>query len=202
MIDAAREAGATIVKFQHYEPVKLLGADSPYLEYATQCQFTKEQHKMLKQYCDKVGMEYLVSVFDIADIPWADSLCMRHKVASRMNQYQDFINTLLRTDKQVIISTQGVNPLPLHKVDYMYCVTKYPASLVDMERLPCSSKMGLSSHCPSIVPSLYALAQGANFIEQHVTFSRGDKGCDHSSSITFSELKLLIDMAYEMDIIR
>jgi sialic acid synthase SpsE len=63
MIDAASKAGATIVKFQYYDALKLLGADSPYLQYATSCQFTKQQHEDIRKYCHTVGMEYLVSVF-------------------------------------------------------------------------------------------------------------------------------------------
>jgi sialic acid synthase SpsE len=123
-------------------------------------------------------------------------------VASRMNQDKEFIAALMQTGKNVIISTQSYNPVPMYKVDYMYCITEYPTSLDRMSRPPCSSKLGLSSHCPSIMPSLYALAHGARVIEHHVTFDRSDEGCDHTSSITFEELKQLTSMAYEMDIIR
>jgi N,N'-diacetyllegionaminate synthase len=201
MVLAAKDAGVTIVKFQHYDPFKLLGPLSPYLTYATQCQFSKEQHEELKRFCDSVGAEYLVSVFDIADVRWADSLCKRHKVASRMNRDQEFISALLKTDKPVIISTQSYDPLPLYGVDYMFCITEYPTNLDRMANLPCNNRLGLSSHCPSIAPSLKAVAQGAKIIEHHVTFDRNEPGCDKSSSITFDELKQLNRWANEMAVI-
>lgn len=191
MIDEAALAGVKIVKFQHYDALKLLGKDSPYLAYASKCQFTKEQHEMLKAYCDLVGMEYLVSVFDAADILWADRLCKRHKVASRMNQNEAFIHELLETGKEVIVSTQLIRPEPMQRVRYMYCITKYPTPEKELQNLPCNKHLGLSSHCPSIKPTLDAIGQGATVVEHHVTFRRDDAGCDHSSSITFDELKQL-----------
>lgn len=201
MITAVAQTGVSIVKFQYYDPLKLLGPLSPYLAYATQGQFSKAQHETLKKFCDEINMEYLVSVFDTADIPWADSLCNRHKVASRMNTDQDFIGALLKTDKQVIISTQNVSPVRLYSADYMFCIPEYPTTLERLTFLPCSDRLGLSSHCPSIAPSLKAVAQGAKIIEHHVVFSRDEEGCDKASSITFDELKQLNRWANEMAVI-
>lgn len=191
MIDEVANTGVKIVKFQHYDALQLLGAESPYLEYASKCQFSKDQHWSLKQYCDKLELEYLVSVFDTADIPWANSLCKRHKVASRMNKSSDFIKALRNTDKEVIVSVQQAPVYTYPNVRYMYCITKYPTLEKDLEALPCNSELGLSSHCPSLVPSSRAIQQGATLLEHHVTFSREDVGCDHDSSITFEELKEL-----------
>lgn len=202
MIHAVKQTGVKIVKFQFYDALKLLGADSPYLAYASSCQFSKAQHEELKKVCDSVDLEYLVSVFDIADIPWADSLCKRHKVASRMNQDNDFINALLKTDKEVIVSTQSTHPTPTFNVRYMFCVTEYPTAQEKLAHLACNSRLGLSSHCPSIAPSLMAVAQGADLIEHHVTFSRTDEGCDHTSSITFEELAQLKKLADAMAALR
>jgi sialic acid synthase SpsE len=201
MIDAAKAAGVSIVKFQYYDPITLLGPSSPYLTYAIKCQFTKESHERLKHYCDLLGMEYLVSVFDIKDIPWADTLCKRHKVASRMNKNEAFIEALRNTGKEVIISTQSYTPSLLMNVRYMYCITKYPTPESELDNLPCNRRLGLSSHCPSIQPTLAAIAKGATVVEHHVTFDRKDEGCDHSSSITFSELAALNLFANKLEVI-
>lgn len=197
MIDEVAATGVKIVKFQHYDPLTLLGPDSPYLDYASKCQFTKDQHWQLKQFCDKAGLEYLVSVFDIADIPWANSLCKRHKVASRMNQNPDFIKALRDTGKEVIMSVQIKPSFFVEDLRHMYCITKYPTPKEELMSLPCNEDLGLSSHCPSIEPSLLAILQGADLIEHHVTFDRTDEGCDHGSSITFMELEMLNSMANE-----
>lgn len=201
MICTAKDAGVQIIKFQYYDPLRLLGKDSPYLAYATQCQFSKEQHERLKAFCDCIGMEFLVSVFDLADIPWADSLCKRHKVASRMNKDEQFISALLNTGKQVIISTQSPNPVPILGADYMYCITKYPTYVNDLQNLPCNAQLGLSSHCPDIQPTLRAISQGATIVEHHICVSRDEEGCDKSSSITFQELKTLNRFANDLQIV-
>lgn len=202
MVVAAQNAGVKIVKFQHYDALKLLGADSPYLEYATRCQFTKKEHEQLALFCNQIGMEYLVSVFDISDVLWADGLCKRHKVASRMNKDEAFIQALLDTGKEVIFSTQSTNPVYIPTVRYMYCVTKYPTPEKELRNLPCNAHLGLSSHCPSVKPSLDAYAQGADLIEHHVTFSRDDVGCDHSSSITFDELSQLNLFVNKVEVVK
>lgn len=202
MIGAVSVSGVKIAKFQHYDALTLLGKDSPYLDYATKCQFTKAQHEELKQICDAVGLEYLVSVFDVADIPWADSLCKRHKVASRMNKDEAFINALMATGKEVIISVSSDKHNPWYPQGrHMYCITKYPTSTQELDKLPCNEFLGLSSHCPSIQPSLKAVAQGANLIEHHVCFDRSDEGCDISSSITFDELAQLNRFANQMEVV-
>jgi len=201
MISEVKRTGVQIVKFQHYDALKLLGPNSPYLDYAGRCQFTKAEHEDLKTYCNMLELEYLVTVFDKEDIPWADSLCKRHKVASRMNKDKEFIETLINTGKEVIISTQTPNPLPCPQIRYMFCIPEYPTPIEKMQFLPCNENLGLSSHCPSIEPSLKAIAQGANLIEHHITYSRQDSGCDHPASITFSELAQLNHMANRMNVI-
>ena len=188
MIQAAYAAGADIAKFQYYNPLKLLGKDSPYLEYATQCQFTKKQLERLKAYCDEVGLEFLVSVFDVKDIPWANKLCKRHKVASRMNKDKKFLKALLKTKKQVIMSTQDVSPKAINGVTYMHCVTEYPTVVNKLLDIPYSKILGISSHCSNLAPTIRAINLGAQVIEHHVCFSRQETGCDKTSSITFSEL--------------
>jgi N,N'-diacetyllegionaminate synthase len=198
-IRASKEAGADIAKFQYYDPVTVLGADSPYLQDAQATYFTKAQHEELKAYCDGVGIEYLVSVFDIADIPWADSLCKRHKVASRMNQDKEFITALLHTGKEVIISTRNVHVTNLFNVRYMYCITNYPTKLEEFAYLPSGPNMGLSSHCPSIAPALAATVQGATILEQNTTLDRRLPGCDQSSSITYEELTQLVSLVREIE---
>lgn len=205
MIEACADTGVKICKFQFYDPLKLLGPDSPYLAYATRCQFTRVQHELLKQVCDMYGLEYLVSVFDIADIPWADSLCKRHKVASRMNKDNSFVGALRETGKQVIMSVQNLSADPFRAGDYqmryMYCITEYPTPVSELSNLPCNEHLGLSSHCPSIKPSIDALAQGATLIEHHVKFAGDEDGCDKSSSITFDQLAQLNLIANTLEVV-
>lgn len=191
----SKEAGADAAKFQFYDPEKVLGKDSPYLDYARSCQFTRAEHEELKKYCDEVGIAYMCSVFDIEDIAWVNGLVKVHKVASRMNRTQAFIDALVKTGKKVVMSIQKDTPQPYWQpfnLTYMWCATKYPSSLVDLDGFKYDSEHGLSSHCPLIQPSVYAASQGAKYLENHTTMSRDLPGCDQASSITYKELEEMV----------
>lgn len=188
MIELAKAAGADVAKFQMYDPLKVLGPRSPYLRYATQCQFTKRQHEELKAHCDAAGIEYCVSVFDINDLPWAARLCKRIKIATRMNQDQAFIDAAVKTGKPILLST--LNPFSTNRDDftYLYCVAKYPTQPSEYSIHHLMTCEGFSTHCPNISPALLAVSKGCKVVEAHITTSRDLPGCDMPSSWTFEEL--------------
>jgi N,N'-diacetyllegionaminate synthase len=196
MIRKCKEAGADVAKFQHYDADKLL-AGTPYLEEGRKAQFTKAQHEELKRYCDEIGIEYLVSVFDIDDVLWADSLCQRHKVASRMNEAGLFIHRIQSCGKPIILSSPDPRPLDL-EITMLLCVTEYPATIEKMPRRE-FERIGLSSHCPNISPSIWAAFHGARVLENHVTLDRSLPGCDQSSSLTFEEYAQMAKIVRDME---
>lgn len=196
MVELSKKAGAHIAKFQHYDALDVLGREHPALDYATSCQFTREEHEKLARHCESIGIEYLVSVFDVKDIPWADSLCKRHKVASRMNQNLEFLAHIDRCKKPVIMSIQYETTLRSTYRDrfyFMWCVRQYPAMYQEVMAPMFSYKYGLSSHCPdwNVIPD--AFDKGARIFEAHVCESRKEVGCDIESSLTFSELERAIN---------
>jgi sialic acid synthase SpsE len=192
MIEKSRLAGANAAKFQFYNPEKVLGKNHPALEYAKQCQFTRLQHEKLARHCERVGLEYAVSVFDLLDVAWASSLSAFMKVASRMNTNLDFIQMCLSTGKPVFMSIQEASQRqPIYNINYMWCQTQYPSNPIDCLNHVFDEKHGLSSHCPDWMVSWDAYTRGARLFENHVCESREELGCDISSSITFHELSNL-----------
>lgn len=195
MVDSAKRCGADFAKFQYYDPVKVLGRKHPALKYALQCYFTKEEHETLWQYCQSVGIDYLVSVFDVKDIVWADTLCTAHKIATRMNQKQDFIEAIAKTGKPIFMSVSPdiqVKKQYLDKFQLMWCIPgKYPSDIDEVLAYPYEG-FGLSSHCPDPRASLEAYHKGCRLFENHLVESKTETGCDVSSSIDFQEYKALI----------
>lgn len=187
MAHKALEAGATHIKGQFYNPYRVLGKDHPALNYALQCQFTRQQHEQLA----KEFPNYFVSVFNVGDIGWADSFCKVHKVASRMNRNQEFIAKLEACKKPTLMSVQpecqGIRIPDRFKL--MWCVREYPTPLEEIKKYTYNKNFGLSSHCPSPEALKYALSKGAEVIEAHVCESREEEGCDISSSLTFEEFQ-------------
>lgn len=202
MVYLAKLSGATVAKFQHYSPIDVLGIDHPALDYVVKCQFKRQDHERLAQYCNTIGIEYLVSVFDIKDIQWAASLCKRMKVASRKNQDLEFLSYIDKTKLPVIMSIQPEVPLRSYYRDrfyFMWCVRNYPATTTEVLNTNFSYKYGLSSHCPDFKASVEAYKLGARIFENHVKEFETEEGCDMASSITFDNYKRMTSEIESID---
>lgn len=196
MIDRSAQAGAHIVKFQYYNPDRVLGRQHPSYEYAKQCQFTKTQHESLKKYCDWLGIEYCVSVFTPEDVTWAASLCNRMKVASRMNKNQEFLAKIDGTKLPVIMSIQPDTAMRREYSDrfyFMWCSRLYPSTKEQVIQFPFSYKYGLSSHCPDYTATIDAFKLGARIFENHVCESMNEQGCDIPASIRIDDFKKMVE---------
>lgn len=195
MADKAKALGATYIKFQYYNPTAVLGAQHPDLQYAKQCQFSRQQHETLRNY---IGDKYMVSVFHVGDIGWADTLCKAHKIASRMNKNQEFISLIERCKKPTFMSIQPEMSTHIpDRFQLMWCIREYPSFKSDILQYP-YKYFGLSSHCPDWEASAKAIELGARVVENHLCESKEELGCDISSSLTFEEYGDLIASANQI----
>lgn len=194
MILLSKEAGAHAVKFQKYDPKKVLGPTSPFLADAHQLSW--EELKELSDVAHYYKLQFGCSVFDVDDILKVDPLVDFHKIATRMNKEEYFRTRLLKMGKKVIMSIQKNQLLPYWQpanLTYLWCVANYPSKPEELKDFQYSFDFGLSSHCPSIEPNVYAVKMGARITENHVCESREEKGCDIASSLTFEEFKRMTD---------
>lgn len=190
MISKALASGATYCKGQLYDPIKLLGSKSPYLEEATKAQFTKQQHEDLAKFGNSIGIKYFVSVFDVRDVEWASRFGLM-KIASRMNRSSSFVAAVEKCKLPTFMSVQpDVDIRVPERFKLLWCVPKYPTSKEEILKYPYDN-FGLSTHCPDITATLEAIKLGARIIEHHVCIDKNDIGCDISSSITFEDFKKL-----------
>jgi sialic acid synthase SpsE len=216
MCASAKEAGADVVKFQHYRPKLILGVRHPAYAEASKAQLSVAEHAEIKAFCDEIDIEYCCSLFHPDDVPkWEDMGVKRYKVASRVAGDTNLLSAINRTKKPVIISVGMSTKKQIERaLDWtdscnqtlLHCICKYPADLRDfwpgdMDRLKevWKVKVGLSSHCPSIAPSVLFAARGATVIEQHVCDSRTETGCDIPASITFDEFKQMSTLIRAME---
>ena len=79
------------------------------------------------------------------------------------------------------------------KVDYLYCISKYPTSLSDLHfsLVDFSRYSGFSDHTVGINAALMAMSRGAKIIEKHLTLDKNLYGPDHQGSMTPKELTLI-----------
>lgn len=209
-IRQSKFAGADAVKFQVYNPIELLGKDSPYLQDAVRGMFSHGRYAQLREYAYKRGIIWFASPFSVEAVDFLDGLNVEiFKVASRSVSDLKLLKSIAEKGKPVIMSVgmsnyeeidNALKVLSGLNVTLLYCVCKYPSNKEDFDlneiiRLKERFKLpvGFSSHCPDISVALEAVKLGATVIEQHTTVSRNLPGCDQSSSITYPELRTLVE---------
>jgi len=133
------------------------------------------------------------------------------KIASGQITDLWMLERLAKTGWPVLFST-GMSPLEEVEwavgwargkgldVAVMQCTSAYPSTIGGVglnvmadfrDRLGVA--VGLSDHTGTIYPSLAAAALGAQLLEVHATFSRQSFGPDVPASVTFDELRTLVE---------
>ena len=198
MIRTAKDYGADVAKFQLFDPEKIFTDKSdPWYDYNRKTELTEEAVKCLADECEKVGIEFMASVFDVERVSWLERIGVkRHKVASRSIRETELIDAMCKTGKPLLVSLgMWDSPeFPVIKtaadVGFLYCVSEYPTDIrrlnfasVDFERY-----LGFSDHTVGVLAPMAAMARGARIIEKHFTLDKGMYGPDHKGSMTPDEL--------------
>jgi N,N'-diacetyllegionaminate synthase len=222
-VEAAADAGADVIKFQTHiadeessaqEPwrVKFSFQDDSRFDYWKRMEFTKEQWCGLKNHAEERGLIFLSSPFSVAAFRLLDEIgTTAWKVASGEITNLPLIKAMISTQKPILFSSGMAN---LNEIDdavlmcaeaninfaLFQCTTEYPSppvhwglDLIAHFKQKYNCPVGLSDHSGTIYAPLAAVALGANMIEVHVTLSKYSFGPDVQSSVTFNELKKIVE---------
>jgi sialic acid synthase SpsE len=215
-IDLAIASGVDAVKFQVYNSEKLHGVDSPVYKDAKRGEFTYEQFRVLADYSP---IDWFASAFDLEAVDLLEDIGVtKHKIASRSMTDWALLARINKCKKPVILSTgshdtgaikKAIDILKDCPVTIMYCVTKYPTKIQDInfgrmtklgELFKCP--IGFSDHSTGIWASIEAVRLGAEVIEKHFTISRSLVGCDQIVSNEPHEMKLLVKSIRQLECYR
>ena len=232
MIDtAALFCKADAIKFQKRCPKELLtveqynaphpnpvnsygetyGAHREYLE------FTVDQHAILKEYCEKAGIIYSTSVWDLTSAKEIAGLKPRFiKIPSACNTHYELLQWLCdnyegeihlsfgmttHDEEEEIISLFDQNGRLGDLVIYN-CTSGYPVPfkdicLLEIKRLKEKyankvKAIGFSGHHLGIAADVAAYTLGASYIERHYTLDRTFKGTDHAASLEPDGVRKLV----------
>ncbi len=198
MIHAAKEYGADVAKFQLYDAKKLFPKENnPWFDYNCKTELSRENVNLLAEECNRTGIEFMASVFDVDRIEWLEHVGVkRHKIASRSIFDESLVMRLALTGKPLLVSLgiweedQFPAILSSGGVEFLYCISKYPTPLEDvrLSQVDFTKYSGFSDHTIGIAASLAALARGARIIEKHFTLDKTMYGPDHVCSITPEEV--------------
>jgi len=190
----------------HPNPANAYG--ETYREHREALEFTKEQHRELKEYCEEVGIEYSTSVWDLKS---AQEIADLHpnliKIPSACNNHWEMLEWLCQNfDGEIHISTgmttaDEVGDLidffvkqKRNKDVVLYsCTSGYPVPFEDICLLEITNfvkkygkivkEIGFSGHHLGIAIDVAAYTLGATTIERHYTLDRTSKGTDHAASL-------------------
>lgn len=148
LIEAAKECGANIVKFQMHLPDEQMLADTAAAAYVkgsiyellSKVSLSYDDFCKIKECCDDNGMEFMCTPFSNKAVDWLEKLGVkRYKIGSGELTKLDFIKYIAGKGKQVIFST-GMSTLDevrgtlellasyLDELVMMQCTSLYPPS--------------------------------------------------------------------------
>jgi len=210
IIKECKNAGADAVKFQMWRASDLYSKKHPNWKVIKKSELTFEKARKIKQFSDKIGIEFFCSAFYPEAVEFLNSLYVkRFKVASRTCLLKDpyslqVINKEASLKKPIIISTgMGGHIKKIKKIfsknktTFCYCISEYPTPLKKINWRKAVKYDCFSDHTLGIiVPIMFTMLKkqkGAKqiFIEKHVK-SKNSKGPDSSTSINTTHLKELV----------
>ncbi len=228
LIEKAKESGADYVKFQTAIPEKVISRFASMAEYqinnigeeASQLEMCKKIHLPveyyadLNQYCEKVGIKFVSTPFDLESIDVLEKLNMDfYKIPSGEITNLPYLEKITEKKRPVILSTGmcGIGEiesaitvlerggLSRKKITILHCNTEYPTPYEDVNlramitiRRAFGVNIGYSDHTKGIEIPVAATALGAKVIEKHFTLDHNLPGPDHKASLEPHELKEMV----------
>lgn len=222
IVTAATYCKVDAVKFQKRCNKELLSSEeynaphpNPYNSYGDTygahrefLEFSLEQHRQLKNWCEEYGIVYSTSVWDVTSAKEIVSLNPKFiKIPSACNLNKNLLQFLCdnyggeihislgmttKQENEQIISFLEEKKRAKDTVIYC-CTSGYPVSFEDvclLELFRIKEKyqnhvksIGFSGHHLGIAVDAAAVALGAEWIERHYTLDRTWKGTDHAASL-------------------
>lgn len=226
LVEAAWAAGADCVKFQTFHAENMISRYAEKAEYqkaacgrkGSQLDMVKklelpfEAFERLKACCDKTGIAFLSTPFDLESVAFLNGLGVPFwKIPSGEVTNLPYLTAVGRTGKPVVMSTGmcgleeiqaamdvlRANGTP--EITLLHCNTEYPTPYEDVNlramrtlRERFGVKAGYSDHTPGIEIPIAAAALGAVVIEKHFTLDRNMEGPDHKASLEPGELAAMV----------
>lgn len=228
LVDVAVEAGADAVKFQTFKTENVVSKFAPKAEYQqkttskdeTQFEMIKKlelsfsDFEELKTYCDKKGIVFLSTPFDIESARFLKELGLEiFKIPSGEITNYPLLREIGSYGKKVILST-GMADLgeiedaldvliesgtKRENITVLHCNTEYPTPFEDANlkamitiKEAFKVEVGYSDHTQGIELPIAAVALGAKVIEKHFTLDKNLPGPDHKASLEPHELKQMV----------
>ena len=225
LVDAAKNAGVDCIKFQTFKSEKLVSyyaqkadyqksatGDGSQVDMLKKLELSYDEFIDLKKYCDRIGITFLSTPFDLESIDFLDSLDMPFwKIPSGEITNYPYLVALAKTGKPIVMSTgmcdleeirEAIKVLTdngVTDIKLLHCNTEYPTPFEDVNLIAMHTiknefgfEVGYSDHTKGIEVPIAAVALGATVIEKHFTLDRNMDGPDHKASLEPTELAEMV----------
>jgi len=227
MVHQAAEAGADAIKFQTYKAESLAVRDSPAYWDVTK-EPTRTQYELFKRHdsfwlaefeelrveCDRAGIAFMSTPFDVESARFLDDLVDVHKISSSDLTNKPFVELIASFGKPILLSTGASTTAEIDAavgwvraagapLSLLHCVLNYPTAEEDADlgrvltlaRSYPDLPVGYSDHTvPADLEALVLAASlGAVVIEKHFTHDVTLQGNDHYHAMDAGHLRRLIE---------
>ena len=223
LVDDAKEGGAHAVKFQSYKAETLASKHSPaywdtskepttsqFELFKKHDSFWKDEMQVLKDYCDKVDIQFMSTPFDVESAEFLNEMMDVFKVSSSDITNKPFIEYIAGFGKPIILSTgasdleevqDAVNWIKPFNIPLalLHCVLNYPTSdknanlgmIKGLKEAFPENIIGYSDHTLPKDMKVCEMATmlGAIIIEKHFTNNKTLPGNDHYHAMDMEDLK-------------
>jgi sialic acid synthase SpsE len=238
LIRLAAEAGADAAKFQNFRASEIvsdrgfkdLGQQlshqakwkKPVTEVYADASVPWEWTAQLKNACDRAGIDYFSTPYDLPAVDMLDPYVSVYKVGSGDITWLEMLEKVAQKQKPVLLAAGAseigevqravdfvckINPA----VGLMQCNTNYTGSLENFRHIHLNVLktfqtifpgvvLGLSDHTPGHATVLGAVSLGARLIEKHFTDDTSRIGPDHPFSMTPARWREMVDRTRELEL--
>lgn len=238
LVQLAAEAGADAAKFQNFRAREIVSAEGfealggqvshqakwrkSVVEVYDDASVPWEWTADLKEECERVGIDYFSTPYDLEAVDMLDEFGDLYKIGSGDITWTEMLLKVAGKGKPTLLATGASNIGDVQRaVDailsvnpdlvLMQCNTNYTASTenfqyIHLNVLKTLSAMfegvvlGLSDHTMGHSTVLGAVALGAKCIEKHFTDDNDREGPDHSFSMTPTTWRAMVDATRELEL--
>jgi N-acetylneuraminate synthase len=217
LIKLAKDAGADAAKFQNFSAPKIvsdfgfksLGGQQSHqskwkksvFEVYSDASESSDRTPILKEECDKVGIDYFSSPYDFEATDMLDAFVPAYKIGSGEIDWIEALERMASKGKPVLLATGAATIGEVQKAVHaiqaineqlvlMQCNTNYTADPDNFNHIHLNVLktyavmfpdvvLGLSDHTHGHATVLGAVALGARVIEKHFTDDNSREGPDH-----------------------
>lgn len=237
LIRLAHDAGADAAKFQNFQAQKIVsdfGFRTMNSQVSHQSSWNKsvfevyqgasipfEWTPILKEECDRVGIDYFSSPYDFEAVDMLDPYVPAFKIGSGEIDWLEALERIAAKGKPVLLATGASNIgevqqavhaiLPTNpQLILMQCNTNYTASLENFDYINLNVlktyhsmfpnvQLGLSDHTFGHSTVLGAVTLGARVVEKHFTDDNDREGPDHKFAMNPDTWADMVERTRELE---